>query len=125
MSSSTEEQIASLVSQYGSVPPPWAIFPDKYPYSAAWRMGDGESHMMLWYQWWEEQNLPHQERIDYFRAWSPPARWLEWVISAIWDIDDPEEIDDGDYFEQLEALGFGSQNDFEQDFDDPKWLELD
>lgn len=86
-------------------------------------MGPGENHMMLWYSWWEQQALAEGERIEYFRSWSPPPRWLEWVISAIWDIDDPEEIDSGDYFDQLEALGLGSQNDFEQDFDDPKWLQ--
>lgn len=123
MTSSTEQEIASLVSQYGSVPPPWVVLPEEHPYSMEWRLGAGRSHLMLWYRWWQEQNFDQPARIEYFRAWSPPALWLEWMITAIWDIDDPEEVDYSRYFEQIEALGFGSQADFEQAFDDPKWLQ--
>ena len=38
----------NLVSKYGTVPPPWVLY-NEHPYSICWRMGGGESHMMLWW----------------------------------------------------------------------------
>ncbi|WP_370678773.1 hypothetical protein [Comamonas sp. GB3 AK4-5] len=50
------EHIEQLTATHGSVPPPWAVF-NVHPYSIGWRMGAGESHLMLWSAWWPQQAL--------------------------------------------------------------------
>ena len=90
-------------------------------------MGTGEAHVKVFSAWWDDANFSEAHRIDYFRKWSPPPRWLEWTIEAIWDLDtsdldDPDEFDYSPYFAQLEALGFGTQAEFERDMNDPKWF---
>ena len=121
--------IERLIAQYGAVPPPWVRFPDTHPYSICWRMGGGESHVMLFAQWWREQGFDEAARIAYFRRWPPPPRWLKWMIDVIWNVQADDE-DDGTasatyapYFARAEALGFGSRAAYEQDLDDPQWLE--
>ncbi|MCG8366997.1 MAG: hypothetical protein MJA27_27145 [Pseudanabaenales cyanobacterium] len=123
-------RIAELVSEHGAVPPPWFMFPDTHPYDICWRMGAGEFHVMVFHAWWEEQkqNYDEAQRIEYFRKWLPPPRWLTWMIDVIWDInlsevDNPEEYDYSSYFARTEELGFGTQAEFERDMDDPTWLE--
>lgn len=122
-------EIARLTAKYGAVPPPWVAFPNTHPYDICWRMGAGESHVMLWAKWWGEQRYDEGGRIEYFRRWPPPSRWLGWMIYAIWDVDvEPSGGDDNDaersrYFGRAEDLGFGSLSDYERDLDDPKWLE--
>jgi hypothetical protein len=101
---------------------------DRHPYSICWRMGAGEEHIMAWGQWWHSQNFDEEQRIAYFRNWKPPARWLDWMIDAIWEIRPQESGDDFDYspyFSRIEKLGFGSKEDYEKDLEDPKWLEFE
>ncbi len=124
-----ENRISELVAEYGSVPPPWFMFPDIHPYSIGWRMGEGESHLIVFDAWWSRQaeKLDESRRIEYFRRWTPPPRWLVWMINAIWDLhpwklDDPESFDYSPYFARIEQLGFGTQADYERDLNDPKWL---
>ncbi len=121
-----EPEIARLTAKHGAVPPPWVPFPDTHPYDICWRMGAGESHVMLWAKWWDDQRFDEASRIEYFRRWPPPPRWLGWMIDAIWDIepsDDDGEAARSPYYARVEALGFGSRFDYEKDLDDPKWLE--
>jgi hypothetical protein len=128
MSDWIEKEIARFVKEYGVVPPPWARFPDRHPYSICWRMGGGEEHIMAWGQWWHSQNFDEEQRIAYFQNWKPPARWLDWMIDAIWEIHPQESEEDFDYspyFSRIEKLGFGSKEDYEKDLEDPKWLEFE
>jgi hypothetical protein len=116
------EEIKRLTAEHGTVPPPWVVF-DEHPYSICWRMGSGETHRWLWWEWWEKQQLSEEERVAYFRRWPPPHCWLPFLIEAVWDIDQSE----GDerlrpYFERTAALGFGSWRDYEEDLNDPGWL---
>lgn len=124
-----ENRIALLVTEHGAVPPPWFMFPDTHPYDICWRMGAGESHVMVFGVWWDRQKhvLAETERIEYFRRWPPPPRWLTWMMDAIWDLaphelDDPDSFDYAPFFAQVEALGFGTQAEFQRDLEDPKWL---
>lgn len=123
-----ERQIADLTSEYGAVPPPWFMFPDSHPYDIIWRMGAGEAHTMVFSAWWERQkeNLSEPQRIEFFRKWPPPPRWLTWMLDVIWDLhpwemEDPESFDYSSYFKRIEAMGFGTQEEYERDLNDPKW----
>lgn len=122
------EGLAALRTDYGEVPPPWIVFPGEHPYSICWRMGGGESHLLLWQHWWESQSWLVAQRLAYFRQWPPPPRWLVWVATAVWDLDlevdeDEEQTAYAPYFTELERQGLGTWVDYEQDIDDPKWLE--
>lgn len=119
-----QEEIESLIAKHGSVPPPWVMY-DEHPCSIYWRMGSGESHNMVWWKWWEVQNFTEVEKIAYFRQWPPPHCWLSFLIQAVWNIDTFDEEENlAPYFEHTRDLGFGSQQDYEGDLNDPKWLEL-
>jgi hypothetical protein len=118
-----QEMIDRFLAEHGAVPPPWAVF-NEHPYRIAWRMGAGESHLMMWWAWWEQQAFIEQQKVDYFRRWPAPHCWLAFVIEALWGVDTYAEQDHlAPYFERLVALGFGSQQDYERDLDDPKWLD--
>ncbi|GAP98078.1 hypothetical protein [Leptolyngbya sp. NIES-2104] len=118
-----QEGIEKLIAEYSDVPPPWVIF-DEHPYSLCWRMGGGEAHIEIWSAWWEEKNYSEAERIEYFRRWMPPPRWLEWTIDAIWE-DDESDFDENAAFARIEAIGLGTKAEFEKDFDDPKWYNVE
>lgn len=118
-------EIERLTASHGTVPPPWIVAPDEHPYSAYWRMGSGESHIMVWGAWWATQGMDAAARISYFRQFPPQPRWLEWMVDAIWDVpysedDDGETFDRAPFFAEAEALGFGSRQDYERDLDDPR-----
>ena len=116
-------EIDRLTAAYGTVPPPWVVFPE-HPYSICWRMGGGESHLMVWWAWWPLQGFDEAQKVTYFRRWPPPPCWLPFLIEAVWGIEAAEDADDlGPYFERTRALGFGGREDYERDLDDPKWLD--
>jgi hypothetical protein len=121
-----QEKMDSLVAEHGAVPPPWVIH-DEHPYSICWRMGGGEDHLDVWREWWPRQRFTEDQKIAYFRRWPPPHCWLPFLIGAVWDVNYTldEETDPilVPYFERTAALGFGSQQDYERDLEDPKWLE--
>jgi hypothetical protein len=120
-----QAKIESFVAEHGAVLPPWVMY-DAHPYSICWRMGGGEAHLLVWREWWwwQRQRFTEDHRIAYFRRWPPPHGWLAFLIGAVWDVDTcDEETDLTPYFERTAALGFGSQQDYERDLDDPKWLE--
>lgn len=120
MSDWIQSKVTQFIEHYGVVPPPWHVYDDEPPYSLFWRMGGGESHIMVWGAWWDEQAYSLEQAFEYLQAWPPPAIWLEWVIDALWDLrpwEQEEAIDYTPYFAQLEQLGFGSQADFQQALD--------
>jgi hypothetical protein len=84
---------------------------------------------MVFNRWWDREkgNWDEAQRIEYFRRWPPPPRWLTWMIDVIWDLnplesENPEEFDYSLYFARTELLGFGTQAEYEKDLDDPRWL---
>ena len=116
-------KVDGLVTEHGTVPPPWVIF-DEHPYSICWRMGGGESHKELWWAWWEQQGFTEDQKVAYFRQWPPPHCWLAFLIEAVWGVADYDEAADlTPYFARTAALGFGSEQDYQRDLNDPKWLE--
>jgi len=88
-------------------------------------MGAGEGYKDDWGEWWKESKFNEEQRIAYFKKWSPPHCWLEYLIWTIWDVDgccdEGDELDT--YFDRLEKLGFGSKADFIKDHENPKWLD--
>ena len=125
-SSDLEQEAARLTEQYGAVPPPWSMFPDEHPYSICWRMGAGESYIIVWGHWWKRVPWSHEERIAYFRKWPPPPRFLECLANYLWDLKTWEskgEFDYTPYFNELERLGFGSRSEYERDLEDPRWYD--
>jgi hypothetical protein len=116
-----QEEVDALVAEYGAVPPPWVVY-SEHPYSICWRMGGGESHKEVWWEWWQQQGLSEDQKMAYFQRWPPPPCWLAFLIEAVWGVDTYDERDNlGPYFERTAALGFGSQKDYERDLNDPKW----
>jgi hypothetical protein len=124
-----QQEVDGLVTQYGMVPPPWVVY-QEHPYSICWRMGGGETHLMVWREWWPQQAFTEDQKIAYFRRWPPPYCWLPLLIEAIWQVDTFAEDDEVTeelalYFGRTSALGFGGQADYERDLDDPKWFRKD
>ncbi len=116
-----QEEVDRLIAEHGTVPPPWVVY-HEHPYSMCWRMGDGESHKELWRGWGGKQGFSEDQKVAYFRRWPPPHCWLAFLIEAVWGVGTFEERDIlAPYFERTEALGFGSQQEYERDLEDPKW----
>jgi len=120
------EEVVRLTAIYGTVPPPWAIYPEFHPYSAFWRMGGGEGHVEVWSAWWRQEERTYAQALAYFRSWPPSPVWLPWMIDVLWkpeDWDADEEVTAGtdDYFARTEALGFGGRAEYKRDSEDPKW----
>lgn len=108
----------ALIEKYGDIPPPWIYAPNIHPYSIGWRMGGGETHMIILDEWLDQQNLSFDERITYLKKYPAPARWYSWIIHFLWEVDSykfemPDYIP---YFEKLEELGFKNTKDFHKDF---------
>jgi len=103
------------ISKYGTVPPPWVIFPDFHPQNVFWRGGTGKRFLMTWEAFWARQDLNQQQRLTYFRQFPPPAKWLGWVVDAVWSPPvsgqelEPLQVS---YSQQLQALGFESWADY-------------
>ncbi|KXX66906.1 hypothetical protein [Flammeovirga sp. SJP92] len=113
------ESSKALIDQYGDVPPPWVYGPNYHPYSIGWRMGGGESHLMILWEWLSQQNFSFDDRLKYLQKYPNPPRWLQWIVEFLWDIDtmDFEDEDYAPYFKKLEELGFENVENFEKDFE--------
>ncbi|KNG85304.1 hypothetical protein ANOM_006450 [Aspergillus nomiae NRRL 13137] len=124
-----EEEINKLVAEHGAVPPPYVTFPDIHPFEIFWRMGSGESYLMIYSAWSAKEGMSEAQWIEYFRKFPPPLIWLTWVIDCIWNVAekveenigensdddeftlDPLEFDYWCYFRRTAALGFGTESD--------------
>lgn len=106
-----------FIQKYGDVPPPWIYAPNTHPYSIGWRMGGGETHIMILDEWLDQQDLSFDERVTYLKKYPAPARWYQWIIHFLWEVDSYEftESDYIPYFEKLEELGFKNTKDFHKD----------
>ncbi len=112
------ESSKELIEEYGDIPPPWIYAPKFHPYSMGWRMGGGETHMMVLGEWLDQEVLSFNQRLEYLNKYPSPPRWYQWIIHFLWDVDSYkfEETDYIPYFEKLEKLGFKKTNDFAEDF---------
>lgn len=113
---------SKFIAEYGDVPPPWIYSPDSHPYSLEWRMGGGESHIMVLGEWLDQQNFDEAAKITYAKKYAPPPRWLEWVVHFIWLPHDDYDVDYAPYLEKLKMLGFEGTDRFEEDMNDDQWL---
>ena len=115
-----KRRLADYKAQYGEVPPPWIHAKNSHPYSIRWRMGEGETLMMVFYEWWEEQKWSEAERVAYFRKWPPPPRWIPWMADRIWDLQSWEsagQFDYARYYPRLKQFGFQGVEDIEREDD--------
>lgn len=109
--------------EYGEVPPPWIYAPNTHPYSIGWRMGGGETFVMVFGEWFDTNFSNESDRITYFKRYPPPPRWMAWMADSIWDLEPWEEpFDYAPYFQKLVELGFDGVQDYEKDLEDEKWL---
>ncbi|KAF7627383.1 hypothetical protein AFLA_002765 [Aspergillus flavus NRRL3357] len=126
-----EEEINKLVAEHGAVPPPYVTFPDIHPFEISWRIGSGESYLMMYSAWSAKEGMGEAQWIEYFRKFPPPPIWLTWAIDCIWSVAekveenigensdddhdefnlDPLEFDYLCYFRRTAALGFGTESD--------------
>ncbi|EMB13466.1 hypothetical protein [Rhodopirellula europaea] len=112
------DRASQMVAKYGDFPPPWVYADNSHPYSIGWRMGDGESHLTAFDEWWVQQDKSFDDRIAYFRKWPAPPRWCGWMADAIWDLEPWESEGDFDYteyFSKLKKLGFEGTDEYEAD----------
>ena len=122
-----KESLSRFVKEYGDVPPPWIYAPNSHPYSLRWRMGEGETLLMVFNEWWTQFET-ESVRIAYFKKWPPPPRWIIWMTNAIWNLspwDQDENIDYQDYFQLLSKYGFEGFENIETDMNDEQWLDVD
>lgn len=113
-----------LISEYGDVPPPWVYAPNSHPYSIGWRMGGGETHIMILGEWFEQQSMSFEQRLGYIKKYPAPPRWLHWVVDFLWEIDYESDLEDSDYlpyFTKLTELGFEGVDKFDEDMEDERW----
>lgn len=110
-----QKQLKEHIQKYGAVPPPWIYLPDEHPFSMAWRMGIGESHIMVFSIWWEDEGKTFEEKIKYFKKFPPTSEWVSWMIDVIWDIESWNyTLDDfNPYLKKLKQLGFDGIDQFE------------
>ena len=110
---------SDLTKQYGDVPPPWIIVPNAHPYSIGWRMGSGETHIMVLSEWLDQKQFSLEERITYLHKYPAPPRWYDWIIHFLWKTDtiEFEKNDYQPYLEKLTQLGFKNTNDFFSDME--------
>lgn len=116
--------IRNNIEKYGDVPPPWIFAPDSHPYSIQWRMGGGETHIMVFSKWFDDNCKSELERITYFKKYPAPPRWLGWMADAIWDLEpwNEEDFDYTPYFTKLKLAGFEGTDDYERDLNDERWV---
>lgn len=117
------KEVEHYMAKYGEIPPHWVIFPDTHPYSIGWRMGAGETFVMVFGNWWEDNFESEEEKIQFFLKYPPPPRWLEVAASCIWDIEIEGEFEKSPYLDKLKQLGFTGTDEYVKDLEDPKWLD--
>jgi hypothetical protein len=87
------------------LPPPWAKHPEIPLGSIGWRMGYGESWMMRWGEWLEQQPRDRGWRVAYLRRHPPaPRSWAHTVAGVLEPAREDEEDADEDYEAANERL---------------------
>lgn len=116
---------------YACVPPPWEAIPDSHPSNIRWRMGYGESLLMVFPVWLRKYFPSEESRVAFFWKHPPPPRWLTYLVGSIFDDPGIDDTLDGEYDElwfvrsafpdKLKALGFKGVDGYQADYEDPKW----
>jgi hypothetical protein len=87
------EILADEIRTHGSVRPPWVAFPGVHPFDIAWRMGAGETHVMLWRAWAAGRTVSETTAVI-ARYGAVPADWSWWAADALDCIVDADDIYD-------------------------------
>ena len=89
---------AAVAEQGGELEPPWSRFPWISRYSIGWRMGSGESYMMLWSDFVDERFETAEEALEYLRRHPPaPRTWADWIAHWLGQLErDRSEADELD-----------------------------
>lgn len=117
-----QKELSKYLNDQGEIAPPWVFSAMSHPYSIQWRMGAGESYLMIYTTWFEKQFETEAARVGFFKRYPPPPRWLGWVADSIWDLEPMEEdFDYTPYLEQLASLGFAGTALYQTDLDDEQW----
>jgi hypothetical protein len=83
-------QLDAEVVTHGSVRPPWVFLLGVHPFEIAWRMGAGESHLMLWGSWARARGP--EDILAVIREHGPvPADWAWWAAEAAGLVTLPED----------------------------------
>lgn len=115
-------ELRKYLDKYNDVPPPWIYAPNSHPYSIQWRMGAGETHIMMLGAWYDKNLLSEVDKIKYFKKYPAPPRWLGWMADVIWDLEPmDEDFDYSEYFERLKNYGFEGTENYLEDLSDEKW----
>lgn len=117
------KELKKIIDKFGDVPPPWIYSPTSHPYSIQWRMGAGETYMMI-YSTWLNNNLNNKEElIEFFKKYPAPPRWLGTIANTIWNLEPMDEhFDYSKYFKKLKEYGFGGTEKYKEDLSNEKWL---
>jgi len=109
-------QLKKNIDKYGHVPPPWIFRPNSHPFSIQWRMGAGESYMMVYSTWLTNNMQSKDELIQFFKKYPAPPRWLGNVANSIWNLEPMDEtFDYSKYFTKLKEYGFEGTEKYEED----------
>lgn len=82
LASRLEKELAS----HGHVRPPWAFLPSVHPFDIAWRMGEGEGHLLLWGRWLAglSPGDTWAKALAAVKPFTPiPADWAFWTLDAL------------------------------------------
>ena len=121
---SIKSQVKKSIEKHGDVPPPWVFRPNSHPYSIGWRMGAGETYIMVYSSWLNENCTSKEELIKFFKKYPAPPRWLGNVANTIWNLEPMEEsFDYSEYFDELKKLGFEGTEAYIEDLSNEKWLD--
>jgi hypothetical protein len=83
------KSIAAELSQHGTLLPPWLKYPDVHRYSIFWRMGVGESYIIMFRAW--AKGRSREAWIAYLQPYVPlPLPWVDWAAALV----DPDGDDD-------------------------------
>lgn len=111
--------------------PYWAKHP-WHPVSMGWRMGQGETDLHQFWDWWataaEAQTEP--SRIEFVRSWPMRPGWAHVAIELIW----PDEVEDimvfhepghaserSRLFAKAASIGLPSEDEWLRDFEEGEW----
>jgi len=114
---------AKYLAEHGEIPPQWIIYPNTHPFSIRWRMGDGETFVLVFSTWMEDNFKDEKNKINFFLKYPPPPRWMAVMASYLWEETPFEDFEKSIYPAKIMALGFLGAENYLSDLDNPKWVD--